>query len=465
MKVRQFVDEGLGNAAHLVLSERLGVAALIDPLRDVDRYLDAAARASVRISHVLETHIHADFISGSRELAARTGAQIVASANAELGFEHAGVTDGESLIVGDLKFEVLATPGHTPEHVSYLARSMTKAEQPAILFSGGSLLVGAVARTDLLGHEHTQGLTHQLFHSLHAKILPLPDDVAVYPTHGAGSFCTAAPGAARSTTIGQERQLNPFVRLKTPEALFAALKGAMPSYPAYFAHMRAINQRGPRVLGQIPVLSPLPPQDIQSRMARGEAVVDTRPVGHYLAGHIPGVYHVELREAFGVWVGWVVPFGSPVILVTETPAVHDEAVRQLTRIGYEDLPGYLQGGMAAWEGAGLPIERIPTLTIAEVRGRLERGESLLVLDVRQNAEWADGHIPQAQHVELGTLATAELTLPRTASIVTHCGHEQRSATALSILERSGYQHLHLMDGGWADWEAHQYPVALEPAGS
>ena len=461
MQIRQFVDEGLGNSTHLVISERAGLAALIDPLRDVDRYLDAAAAAGSRVSHVLETHVHNDFVTGSRELAARVRARIIASAAGGLEFEHEAVSDGDVIAVGDLSFTVLATPGHTPEHVSYLARDHSTPGAAPVLFSGGSLLVGAVSRTDLLGHEHTAGLGRQLFHSLHEKILPLPDDVAVYPTHGAGSFCTATPGAARQTTIGEERAANPFLRLATPDALVAELTRVMPSYPTYFHHMRNINRRGPRLLTGIPEPEPLAPTDVAARMARGEAVVDLRPVARYVEGHIPGVYHVELRPAFAAWVGWVVPFATPVILVSEASDIHDEAVRQLVRVGYDDLPGYLAGGMPAWEQAGLPVTSLPMLTIAQVRERLERGDPLLVLDVRQDVEWADGHIAGARHVEAGALAADVHGLCRTVPIAAHCGHEQRSATALSVLERHGYADLHLIEGGWSAWQVAGYPVAHE----
>lgn len=464
MQIRQFVDEGLGNSAHLVIAERTGLAALIDPLRDVDRYLDAATGAGVRITHVFETHIHNDFVSGSRELAARTGARIGASAAAGLQFEHDPLHDGDTVVIGEIVMRVLATPGHTPEHVSYLAEDVGPAANAGerALFSGGSLLVGTVARTDLLGHEHAAGLARSLYESLHAKILPLPDTVVVYPTHGAGSFCTAAPGAARRTTLGQERRTNRLLGLGSPERFVAAALANLPSYPAYFQHMRALNQRGPRVLGRLPELAPLSPAEVQARLAQGEAVVDLRPVARYVAGHIPGAYHVELRPAFASWVGWVVPFGTPVVLVSGTPDQHEEAIRQLIRIGYDDLAGYLARGMAAWAEAGLPVVQLPVLTVAQVREQLARGEPLIVLDVRQEAEWAAGHIPRAEHIEAGALTTASLALPHDLPIVTHCGHEQRSATALSVLERHGYANLALMAGGWTAWQAAGYPIGREP---
>jgi hydroxyacylglutathione hydrolase len=451
MRVRQFVDEGLGNSAHLVISERDGIAALIDPVRDVDQYQAVARREGVRITHVFETHIHNDFLSGSRELAALTGARIVASADAGLEFDHQPVRDGDLVALGEVSISVLATPGHTPEHVSYLARHTGRSNEAPVLFSGGSLLVGAVARTDLLGHEHATGLAHQLYHTLRDRILPLADDVIVHPTHGAGSFCTAAAAAESTTTIGRERRTNPFLSLPDAAAFTDRLLASMPSYPSYFDHMRAINRRGPGVVGELPRLTGLTPTDVQARHRSGEAVVDMRSVHDYARGHIPGVYHVELRPAFASWVGWVVPFGTPVILVSENSEVHGYAVRQLLRIGYDDLPGHLEGGMTAWERAGLPVERVPVLTMSDVRQRLERGEPLVVVDVRQAHEWATGHVPRAQMIEAGALPTADLSLPHDGLIATHCGHGQRAATGLSVLEKRGYRNLAVITEGMDSW--------------
>lgn len=462
MKVRQFVDDGLGNSAHLVISERAGMAALIDPLRDVDQYQEVARREGVRITHVFETHLHNDFVSGSRELAALTGARIVASADAGLNFDHQPVRDGDILPLGEVSITVLATPGHTPEHVSFLARDSTHAEEPPVLFSGGSLLVGAVSRTDLLGHEHATGLARQLYHTLHERILPLGDDVIVHPTHGAGSFCTAAAAAESTTTVGRERHGNPLLALHDPRAFTDRVLASMPSYPTYFHSMRAVNTRGPRLLGDLPRLAPLSPQDVQARQHGGEAVVDMRSVHDYARGHIPGIYHVELRPAFASWVGWVVPFGTPVILVSDTTEVQQYAIRQLIRIGYDDLPGYLEGGMEAWARAGLPVESVPILTMRQVRNRLDQGEPLLVMDVRQSHEWAAGHIPQAETLEAGAMPTADLRLPHDRLIATHCGHGQRAATALSVLEQRGYRNLAVITESVDDWQKAGGEVQREP---
>jgi hydroxyacylglutathione hydrolase len=451
MRIRQFREPGLGNNAHLLISEQDAVAVLIDPLRDVDQYQAVADGEGVRITHVCETHIHNDFVTGSREIAAATGARIVASADAGLAFDYHPVHDGDSVAIGEIKLTVIATPGHTPEHVSYLAEDTTRPAEPGVLFSGGSLLVGAVSRTDLLGHEHATGLAHQLHRTLHERILPLGDEVLVYPTHGAGSFCTAAAGEGTTTTIGRERLANPLLAVADPQTFAERLLGSMPSYPAYFDCMRALNRNGPRLLGGVPRLTSLEPDDVQARQERGEAIVDMRSVQDYARAHIHGAYHVELRPAFASWVGWVVPFGSPIVLVSHTTEVHEFAVRQLVRIGYDDLSGYLAGGMAAWERAGLPVERVPVLTMREVRQRLERGEPLVVLDVRQAHEWVGGHIPQAQLIEAGALPRAEPPLPHDRLVATYCAHGQRSATALSILERRGYENLALITEGVDEW--------------
>lgn len=457
MKVVQFVDEGLGNAAHLLVSEGAGAAALIDPLRDVDVYLAEAARLGVAITAVLETHLHNDFVSGGRELARQTGASLYASAAAGLQFDHVPLHDGEVLVIGTIKLTALATPGHTPEHLAYLAEDQTDASAPSALFSGGCLLVGSVARTDLLGHEHAAGLARDLYWSLEEKILPLDDRVLVYPTHGAGSFCTAAPGSARSTLLGAERRSNPFLQLHDPEAFTRTVLDGLSTYPTYFTHMRGINQQGPRVLGGVPALSPLSPGEVHRLAGGAHGILDIRPVSSYAQGHIPASYHSEHRAGFASWVGWVVPFGTPLVLVVDSTDVIDDAVRQLIRIGYEDLTGYLDGGIATWEQTGLPVARFPVLTVAELRDLLGSGSPALVLDVRQAAEWDAGHIPGAFHVEAGSLGP-DARIPRDRPIAVHCGHAPRAATALSVLERMGYRDLNLVDGGFGAWERAKFPI-------
>ena len=458
MFVEQFVDKGLGNSAYLVGSREAKVAALIDPLRDVDRYLARAEELGVTVTYVLETHLHADFVSGAREVAALTGAVIGASAGAELEFEHQPLVEGDRISLGDpstgsgraLSVAVLATPGHTPEHIAF---TVTEAEAtaPTALFSGGSLIVGGAARTDLLGHELTEPLARQLYHTIHKKFLALPDSVEVYPTHGAGSFC-AVPGVSdRTTTIGRERAQNRLAQAQTEDEFITLALSGLPSYPVYYREMRPVNRRGPRVLGGVPSLAPLSSEEVRQRQAEGSAVVDVRPAKAFGEGHISGAYGIPLDAPLVTWAGWLIPFGTPLVLVAAGPANLEEAVRQLLRIGYDDLRGYLEGGLAAWEKAGLPVERVTTVPVAELRGRVAGGEAPVVLDVRQDAEWAAGHIPGAVHIENGRLPYDDLPIPVDRPVVVYCGHRNRSMAGLSVLERRGYR-AWLLDGGFAAWK-------------
>ena len=453
MLIKDFVDEGLGNTSYLVASEETSQTAIIDPERDVDRYLQAAEGLGLQLRYALDTHLHNDFVSGVRELAAQAGLRIGASAGAQLAFEHTPLAEGARLQLGELTVGILATPGHTPEHISF---TITGPQQsaPQAIFTGGALMVGGAARTDLLGPDWTTRLARQLYDTLHNKLLALPDSVLVYPTHGAGSFCAAPVAAERTTTIGRERATNYLAQPQTVDEFVAQATTGLPSYPTYFREMRAINQRGPQILGGLPVLKALPVEDVRVRQQQGAAVLDLRPALEFVAGHIPGAYSVALREAFGTWVGWVVPFDAPIILAShETAAEHEAAVRQLIRIGYDHLAGYVAGGLPAWQAAGLPTVAWPIITAGEVRERLTRRDGLAVVDVRQDSEWRAGYIPGAIHVEGGQLPQAHLSLSTNQPIAVHCGHHDRSTTGLSLLEQRGFHNLLLMEGGMDGWEA------------
>jgi len=458
MLIRDFVDEGLGNTSYILASEATGEAAVIDPERDVDRYLQTAEGLGLRLRYALDTHLHNDFISGVRELANLAGVQVGASADAELGFEYLPLRDGESLGLGELSLAVLATPGHTPEHISFTV-TPPKQSVPEAVFTGGALMVGGAARTDLLGLEWTTDLARQLYSSLHGKLLKLPGDVRVYPTHGAGSFCAAPVSAERTTSIGRELATNYLARTSNVDDFVRLATSDLPSYPTYFREMRAINQRGPNVLGGLPALKPLPVEEVKVRQQQGAAVLDLRPALEFIAGHIPSAFSVALRDAFGTWVGWVVPFGTPIILIShETPAEHETAVRQLIRIGYDHLIGYLEGGLSAWQQADLPTVQWPIITPGEVRERLNQRDGLAVVDVRQDSEWQAGHIPGAIHIEGGQLPLANIPLSPDQPIAVHCGHHDRSTTGLALLERRGFKNLMLMEGGMGGWEAAHFEI-------
>jgi hydroxyacylglutathione hydrolase len=433
-----FRDEGLGNSSYLVdLGDGRGL--VLDPSRDPGPYLSAARRRGLRLAWTVETHLHADFVSGSRELAA-TGATVVAPAAARLQFPHRGLDDGEELDLGGLSLRALATPGHTPEHLAWL---LTDGGRPLGLFSGGSLLVGSVARTDLISADRTEELARALWRSLRERILTLPDDLAVYPTHGAGSFCSAPTGAEPTTTIGREKAINPLLAAEDDDAFVRLLLDGLGSYPSYFLRLREANRRGPRVYGaEPPRLTPLPPDQVRRLVDQGAELVDARPIAAFAAGHVPGGLSIPLRDAFATWLGWLVPDDRPLVVVLDPDQDRGDLVHQARKVGYERLAGELAGGMAAWEAAGLPVARITLVGPDAVEGRR-------VLDVRQEAEFAAGHVPGAVHVELGALGDRVDLPPGPVAVI--CGHGERAMGAASLLARGGREGLSVVEGGTSAW--------------
>jgi hydroxyacylglutathione hydrolase len=428
------VDDALGNSSYVVdIGE--GRALVVDPARDPSPYLALAERRGLGISFVAETHLHADFVTGSRELA-RHGAQVLASAAGGLEFPHRGLGGGDEVDLGGLRLQALATPGHTPEHLAYL---LYDGDVPVALFSGGSLIVGAVARTDLISPERTEELTRCLWRSLQETILVLPDELPVFPTHGAGSFCTAAPGGERVTTIGREKATNPLLSAADEDEFVAQFLGGLGTYPSYFRELREVNRRGPAVYGTFPDLATLGLAEARRLVDEGAALVDVRPVRDFAAGHIPGCLSIALRDQFGSWLGWLVERDRPLVFVLGETQDRAELVRQCLTIGYENIAGELAGGMATWETDGLPVSRIPVLPADQV------GPGS-VLDVRQRVEWEAGHIPEAVHVELGSLTAGTADVPDGPTTVM-CGHGERAATAASLLERTGRSDLTVLAGG------------------
>jgi glyoxylase-like metal-dependent hydrolase (beta-lactamase superfamily II)/rhodanese-related sulfurtransferase len=444
-----FVDEGLGNSSYLVdLGD--GRAAVVDPQRDVTPYLAAADRSGLRIAFSVETHLHADFLTGSRELAARE-ARVLAPRAAGLEWPHRGFGHGDEVDLGGLRLRALATPGHTPEHLSWL---LLDGDRPVALFSGGALLAGSVARTDLIAPEQTEPLARALWRSLQATVLTLPDELPVHPTHGGGSFCTATTSGARTTTIGRERATNPLLAAPDEDAFVAALLGGYGSYPPYFLRLRDRNRLGPPVLGSpFPPLPPLAPAEVRTALDRGAVLVDARPVRSWAAGHVAGSLAIPLRPQFGTWLGWLVRDDEPLAFVLDDSQDQADLVRQARTIGYDHLLGVLGGGPRAWRGAGLAVATTEVVEAADVDGP--------VLDVRQAAEHATAHVPGALHVELGALPGASPSLPA-GPLAVMCGHGERAATAASVLEAAGRHDVAVVLGGPPEWAAGGRRLATGP---
>lgn len=444
-KILQLLDAGLGNQAYLVdLGD--GRALALDPTIDL-RSLDAAAAAhQLSVVFAAETHLHADFLSGATRLARRDGARVISSAEGGRGFEHLGLVDGEEVDLGGLTLRGWSTPGHTDEHMSYL---LTDGATPRAVFTGGSLIVGAAARTDLMGPENTEVLARAQFRSLR-RLAELPDDTLVFPTHGAGSFCSAPPGADRTSTIGREKATNALMRIDDEDAFVHALLSSLGTYPPYFSRLAADNREGPGDPGPADLV-PLTVAEVTGLRGHGAEIVDVRPTGDYTTGHLRGSLAIPLRGVFATWLGWLLPDPSTHIVIVRNPDQDpDEIIWQARKVGYHHIVGELAGGMPAWAADGGPVV---TTALADPA----RVDPSIVIDVRQGPEYAAGHVPGAANIELGSIGSA--TLPD-GPVVTMCGHSERAATAASVLERTGRSDVLVMPVGPNEW-AQATQVAVE----
>ena len=464
MYVQQFFVAGLGHASYLIGSDSTQEAAVVDPRRDVDVYLEAAAQAGLRIRYVLETHVHNDFLSGAKAIATRLGAEHIASAEAGLTFPHHPVRDGDALTLGELKITVLFTPGHTPEHVSYVVSDTSRADDPVLIFTGGDLLVGSVGRPDLLGRELGEKLAPQLYDSLFGKILKLEDYVEVMPTHGAGSLCGRAISSKRTTTIGFERRFNVFLQKTDRQQFVDFVLDGNPYVPAYYKQMRPGNLAGADGFSA-PGPRPLSVGEVQHALGHGALVVDTRSPAAVGGGHIPASYNIGLGAMLATWVGSLLPSDVPVVLVLEREEDWEEVVTALGRIGYEQVMGYLAGGVDAWEEAGLPIGHIEQIDVRELDRRREV-PALQIVDVRMPGEWDAGIIPGARTISLVDLPTRLRELDPDQPTAVVCSSGYRSGIASAILARHDFSDLANVLGGMTAWQAADLatvpPVAAPP---
>jgi len=431
------VDEGLGNSAYLVdLGD--GRALAVDAARDLRALRHAAAKRGLRVAFAADTHLHADFLTGALHLAHDDGATVLASAAGNRAFPHTALGDGDEVGLGGLTLRALATPGHTDEHLSFLL--MDGARELGV-FTGGSLIVGSAARTDLQGADRAEELARAQYRSLQ-RLTKLPDATAVWPTHGAGSFCSAPPGAERTTTIGAQKAANDLLAAPDEDSFVRTLLGSLGSYPAYFDRLGEINRRGPALLTTTPGLDPLTPARVRALLADGARLVDARPIDQFAAGHIPGALSNPLRPVFATWIGWLLPPDTPLVVVLGPGQDASELAWQAAKIGYDRLAGQLAGGMDAWHADGGPTRTIELVTADRIGARP-------VLDVRQDVEFTSGHIPGAAHTELGDLADNGQAVADGAVVM--CGHGERAMTAASLLAARGARDLAVLTGGASDW--------------
>ena len=457
MDLELFVTPGLGDASYLLASG--GEAVLVDPQRDAWRFLEVAQQRGWRIRYVLETHVHNDYLSGAMETRAATGAEIAAPARGGYTFEHHGMDEGDAIEIGGLRLTAWATPGHTPEHVAWAVHD-AGGENPIGIFTGGSLLVGSAGRTDLLGSVLTDALTRDQQRTLQ-RLAGLPDATEVLPTHGAGSFCSAGPASSkRVSSIAAERFANPTFRAAADsfEAFRAQATGGLGRYPDYYAQMAPINRAGPRVLGRLILPPPLDAAAFEAAASAGATIVDARDRKAFAAGHIRGALNIELDSTFAGYVGWLLPFASKVVLVLpegRADAV-EAATTELLRIGYEWIPGFLEGGVDAWAASGRPLATYETTTMRETHDDQASGgaggEGRVLLDVRQPIEWQqDGVVPGAERIFVADLPARLAELPAGAPVTVFCRSGSRAAIAASMLDAAGVDVRVVTEGGAARW--------------
>jgi len=441
-------------ASYLIGSN--GEAAVVDPQRDVDEYLAEADAQGLQIKYVIETHLHADFVSGHQEIAARTGAQIIFGAQAGVAFAHRAVKDGEEIKLGGVTLRFIETPGHTPEGICIL---VTAPGEPQKLLTGDTLFIGDVGRPDLAGGKGytPQLMAEMMYDSLHGKLLKLPDEVEVYPAHGAGSMCGRNMSKETSSTIGEQRQFNYALKPMSKEQFVTMMTADLPEAPSYFPKDAEINRSGARGLSELQPPQALTPQQVAE--LNEDVLLDVRSAADFGAAHVPGSMNIGLGGQFAMWAGSLIPLNASIVVIADTGAQVDETVVRLARVGIENVKGYLEGGVQSWRDAGLPVDTIAQVSVAELNERLAN-DDMQVVDVRRPAEYVNGHVPHAQNAPLASLdkSLGPLNLEKDKLTAVICAGGYRSSAAASMLQKQGFSNLLNVAGGTGAWVNAGYPV-------
>lgn len=457
MRFEQILAEGIAQCSYLLGDTGSGTAAVVDPRPDCDIYIERAKALGLTITHVFETHIHADFLSGARELVDRLDGEpklcVSVEGGAEYDFEHEGIRDGDKFSFGQLTLETRHTPGHTPEHVSFLLYEKDN-DDPWGVLSGDSFFVDSVGRPDLLGDDKTEELTEALFRTTQDFYMQLPEGVLVYPCHGAGSACGPNIGDRMSTSIAYEKAHNQYARITDLEAFKEAMTKDAPPVPTHYPRLKKVNAAGPEVMHGLPRCIGKSPKEFEALIADKDVqLVDIRDMLAFGGGFIEGSLNIGLQPILSVWAGWMLDPDKPIALVSETSAEIDEAVLRLWRVGFTKFAGYLNGGIAAWRTSGRPLAHIPQVTVQELKG-----SDLTPLDVRKDEEWDGGRIPGALHHFLGTLEDEMDELDRSTDYAVYCQGGYRASVAASLLHRAGFKNVSAVPGSFGAWSAQDYPV-------
>lgn len=457
---------GLAISSYLIGDDQSGAAVVIDPPRDVDDFIEFARQHDLHIQYIIETHVHADFVSGSRELKARLNNQpqiycsAYGSADWTQSFADRHVSADDTLSLGKLRFEFRHVPGHTPEHIAILLFDESRSpDTPWCMFTGDFLFVGDVGRPDLLGEAEKEKLAHQLYESVFTRIEALPDFLEIFPAHGAGSLCGKAIGSRRSSTLGFERRFSSVLQKQDEEPWIEDLLQDMPLSPSYFSRMKRINKEGPAIIGpELPGQKRWSAKEVAERQCEDCLIVDVRSKEAFAAAHIPDAINIPMGSNLPTWAGWVLPYDRPILLVVDQPSQVKEVVTNLLRVGFDDIQGYLEGGINAWETAGLPLEMLETISVRDLHHKLRQQHPLTVLDVRTEREWNAGHIKGALHIHGGALQERFEEIPQEQPVAVVCGSGYRASIASSFIRRAGFTDVANVLGGMSAWKAADLPL-------
>ncbi len=457
MLLKHFFIEKIAHSSYLLAGNE--ICAIVDPRRDIEIYLESAKILGVTITHILETHLHADFISGHMELAERTGATIYAPRSGNCGFDHVALAEGDTITLENMVLEILETPGHTPEHISYVVKDLSRGNDAVGVFCGDTLFVGDVGRPDLFPGKAWE-LASKLYDSLHEKLLRLPAFCEVYPAHGAGSMCGRAMGAKWGSTIGYEKKYNGALHISDREEFIASLTSDMPGAPDHFGRCSDINRQGPAHLADLPPIHAFSPAEFHELSERDDVIVlDVREYDAYGGQHIPGSYNLPLGGNFPTFAGWTLPPDKNILLVAQDEWLVEEAAVWLWRVGLDNVAGYLEDGLYGWSAAGLDASHICQHSATEVHDLITMDDSILLVDVRGAREFAESHIKNAINIPAPELRTRYTELDRKQPMILTCSTGNRSSLAASILEQHGFVKLKNAAGGLKGYSA----AAFAPA--
>jgi len=458
MYFKQIAVPGMGCFSYVIGCPAAQAMVVVDPKRDVQDYLDISREEGMRITHVIDTHVHADHVSGSQELRSHTRANIYLHESAPVEFEPEKLKEGDVIEVGNARLDVLHTPGHTPNAISLLVTDKSRSEEPWMILTGDLLFVGDIGRPDLAGQEVLSEQVQNLYNSLYKKLAEYPDHLEVFPAHGMGSLCGRGMSFKTSSTLGFERHNNPMLQFNSFDEFKAEMTREFPARPKSFSHIIQTNVKGAPLLERCPLDLAMSADQFEQRMKQGAIVVDTRDTAAFGGFHIPGAVNIGFEKQLANWVGMVVEPKADILLVVADRERYDAMCTELHRIGYDNIYGYLSGGIASWLFSGRPVEKLSQLSVRDLRERLEGGTLKHLIDVRTTAEWNSGHIQQAKHFPLTEILNNGISLPKDDEVVVNCGTGYRSNIVASFLQQNGYTNVYSLAGGTFAWSHAGYDL-------